>query len=385
MEQVLTSNGSHEVRQLGVETARSRLLKVVGAYVAVRVGLLVLDLIAAHRSFNGNLDGPMEAWDSWHYIHIAQHGYPTLAPMIAGQLTFSDGAFGPVYPALIAVLSFPLRSTVLAALAVSIIGGLVSTICVWRIAAHVKTEKVALRSALMFMLLPGMAIVWGTLYSECVGVAFASLSLLLMIEKKWLAAGIAGALAALASPIAIVLVAAPVARSFANFRRRKEVLPPWIAAVTIPIGLLSFIAWLAHRYRDPLFWWHLQRQGWGTQVDYGRSLLKLLPHWSRIGGQGPAWVQWIGIALVVAGIAAMILARLPLELNMYTICVFVVLFSTSNLGFKPRLLVWAFPAVIAMASSYPRWARRTTLAVFAALLPIFFVLYTTMGNSIAQP
>ena len=139
------------------------------------------------------------------------------------------------------------------------------------------------------------------------------------------------------------------------------------------------------RYHDALFWWRLQRQGWGTYVDFGNSFVHLLSHWSKIGGQGPAWMEWIAVLAVAGGVVALILARLPLEVNVYCGAVLAVLFVTNDLGFKPRLLTWAFPMVIAAALVLPSVARRLLIGVFLLMMPVVFVLYTTMGNSVAQP
>jgi hypothetical protein len=358
--------------------------KLVLAYAGVRLYLLMLDLVAARRSFNGNLDGPILGWDSWHYLQIAAAGYPATAPRVDGQLTFSNGVFGPLFPLLIRLGHDTPLSLVGSAVMVSLVGGLAATLCVWRLAASITNEEVGLSSALIFVALPGMAVAWGVLYSECVGLAFAAASLLLMTRRRWVGAGVLGVLAALTSPICLALAAPALARALVELRRRRVSLS-WATVALIPGGFLLFAGWLAIRYHDALFWWHLQQQGWGTHIDFGRSFVLLLSHWSKVGGQGPAWMEWIALVVVAGGIVALVLAKLPLEVNVYCAAILTVLFVTNDLGFKPRLLMWAFPMAIAAARVLPRTARRLLVGAFLLGMPVLFILYTTMGNSVAQP
>ncbi len=357
---------------------------MVAAYAGIRLYLLWLDVVAAKRSFNGNLDGPILGWDAHHYLQLAASGYPVVAPRVDGQLTYSNGVFGPLFPWLIRLVHESSLPLVDAAVVVSVVGGLVATMCLWGLAASITDEATGLSSAMIFLAFPGMAVVWGMLYSECVGLALAIASLLLMLQRRWVAAGILGALAVLTSPLALALVVPALARALVELRRR-QVSQAWLSVAIIPTGFLLFAGWLAIRYHDALFWWHLQRQGWGTYVDFGSSFVHLLSHWSKIGGQGPAWMEWIALVVVAGGVVALVLAKLPLELNAYCAAILTVLVVTNNLGFKPRLLTWAFPMAIAAAVVLPRIARRALITTFLLLMPVVFILYTTMGNSVAQP
>jgi hypothetical protein len=71
--------------------------------------------------------------------------------------------------------------------------------------------------------------------------------------------------------------------------------------------------------------------------------------------------------------------------SIYCIGVFVLSFVSNQLGFKPRMLVWAFPALIAIAALSRRKGWQVIALTFAGLLPIVFLLYSTIGNYIIQP
>lgn len=326
----------------------------------------------------------MLSWDAHHYLQIAAHGYPAIAPQVGGHLTFDNAAFEPLFPLLIRLVSLLNLSLVTSGVIVSVAGGLAAVYFMWRLATAVTNEETGLSAALLFVVLPGIALAWGLLYSECVGLALVAASLFYMTQKRWLLAGCIGALATLTDPIALALVVAAGWPLLAGLRHRT-LSKSWVCVALVPTGFLSYAAWLAIRYHDALFWWHLQQQGWGAQIDWGRSLLALLPHWTRLGGQGPAWMEWIGVVLVLGALVSLAVARLPGEINAYCIGVLALLFVTNDLGFKPRLLTWAFPALIAVAATLPRPWRRVVSVLFTISIPVFFILYSTMGNSVAQP
>lgn len=167
--------------------------------------------------------------------------------------------------------------------------------------------------------------------------------------------------------------------------RRRDVPRALVSVLAVPAGFVAFAVALGFRYHYPLFWWHLQHQAWGASIDFGRSLLCLLAHPGRMGLQGPGWLEWIGVVAVLGAVVALAPAKTPALINVYCIGVFVMLFVSTPLGFKPRLLTWAFPALIEVAVVTRERAHQALTIAFACALPLLFVVYTTLGNSIAQP
>ena len=145
------------------------------------------------------------------------------------------------------------------------------------------------------------------------------------------------------------------------------------------------MASLSIQYHDTFFWWHLQSQAWGASVDFGRSLLALLPHVFHVGYQGPGWLEWTGIAAVVAAALALSRAKLPGCINAYCCGVVLLLFASNSLGFKPRLLSWAFPALVAVAATSRARTWMVVAVTSAFLVPLVFLSYTMLGDSMAQP
>jgi hypothetical protein len=359
-------------------------LRLLGLYAIVRMALVLADVLAAHVSYASSLDGPLVSWDSKWYLIVAAHGYPAVAPTVGGHLTYSAAGFLPVFPLLIRLFTVFHLSLVSAALAVSVISGAVATLLVWRLATRLVDATAGWNAAVLFMLFPGMGISWGLLYSESVGLALVAGSLLLMARGQWIWAGVVGSIASATSPLALPLALAAAVPAVQGLRKRQ--LPGALFTVLLaPTGFLGYVAILALRYHDVRFWWRLQTQAWGASVDFGRSLLGLLPHLWKLGYQGPAWLDWIGLAAVAGAAFALRRARLPGCVNAYCIGLLVLLFASNSLGFKPRLLSWAFPALIAVAATARPRTWLAGVVTFACLLPIVFFAYTLLGNSLGQP
>lgn len=357
---------------------------LLGIYAVARLVAFMGDLFAAHINYGGNLAGPLTSWDASWYLRVAQTFYPAHAATVNGQLTYGAAGFEPVFPALIRLLMFPGLTPLEAATVVSLLGGAAATILVWRLGSALADEEVGRIAAIFFVLFPGMGVVWGLLYSECVGFALVAGSLLLMAHKRWVWSGIVGALATATSPMALPLVLAAVAAVVVAFRRREK-LGPLATVFLVPLGFVGYVLYLGLRYHDILFWWHLQHQAWGAQIDFGRSLLHLL--WNPLSGgyQGKGWMEWIGVVVVAIAIAAIAKARLAWPASAYCLGVFVLAFVSNSLGFKPRFVAWAFPALIALAALTRRRGWQGVALLFAGVMPFVLLLYTMNGNYIVQP
>jgi hypothetical protein len=138
------------------------------------------------------------------------------------------------------------------------------------------------------------------------------------------------------------------------------------------------------RYHDLLYYWHLQHEAWGVNIDFGKGLVLLLRHLWQGGYQGPAWLEWVAVLAVLLAGWAMYKARLPGFLTAYVVATVLILF-VSNQGLKPRLLTWAFPALIAVAAVLKPRSRNTLALTFMGLMPVLFLAFTTLGSRMVQP
>jgi len=357
-------------------------VSLLGIYVIVRAGLLAAD--ALNVSNGRHFFGPLSSWDGNWYLRIAASGYPPTPAREVGHLTYGAAGFEPVFPALIRAAESFGFTAVEAALAVSLLAGAMSVLLVWRLGCVLCDQRIGWIAAVLFCVFPGLAAPWGLLYSECVGLALAAGCLLLMVRHRWFWAGLVGALATATSPMALSLVLAAAVAVVQSIRGRE---PPraLVTVCLVPMGFLAYVGYLALRYHDLLFWWHLQHQAWGARVDFGRSLVGLLAHPESGGYQGRGWIEWVGVAALVVAVVALIRARLPPLVNVYCAGTFILMFVSNELGFKPRFLSWAFPSLIALAAITHRRGWRAVMIGSAVLLPIVLLAYTTFGNYVIQP
>jgi hypothetical protein len=61
------------------------------------------------------------------------------------------------------------------------------------------------------------------------------------------------------------------------------------------------------------------------------------------------------------------------------------MFVSNSLGFKPRFLTWAFPALIGLAAISRRRGWQAIAMGFAFLMPLVFIAYASFGDYMIQP
>ena len=255
---------------------------------------------------------------------------------------------------------------------------------VWQLGTAVGGGELGYGSAILFMTFPGMAVSWGLIYSESVGTPLVAIALVLMMRGRWVAAGIAGGLASATSPVALALVVPALFVAVQEMRLHHRLSRALYTAVLCPVGFVAFVLSDGIRYHDLLYYWHLQHDAWGVDVDFGKGLVLLLGHLWQGGYQGPAWLEWVAVVAVLLAGWAMYKARLPGFITAYVVATILLLFL-SNQGLKPRLLTWAFPALIAVAAALKPRSRNTLALAFMGLMPILFLAFTTLGSHMVQP
>jgi hypothetical protein len=315
-------------------------------------------------------------WDGRWYEKIVLHGYPHSVPQGdfyegTGRQVQSAVAFFPLYPMIVRVFNAVLPGgAALAGVVVSLLLGAVATVVVWLIAKHVAGREVADRAAVLFVFSPG-AFVMSLVYAEALMVVLCGACLLALMHRRWLLAGVLGALATATRPnAAAVVVACAFAAGVALWRHRdwRALLAPAIA----PVGMVAFFAFLWWHTHEPLIWFRVEADGWGERFDFGRSNASMALAFARAPLSHPnRLVLGLSLILTVVAVALVFRARLGGPLNAYTAtALFLVL--GSHINARPRFLFVAFPIVIALA----KYARRSAFTVLAATFASSTVLLT---------
>lgn len=350
-------------------------------YLVVRhVGVLILAMLAAA---NGrSLTQTLTAWDGQWYLAIAAGGYTD--PV--GWLTDATGhrsaatpyAFFPGYPALVHLFTMNgLVGLLAAAFFVTVVSGVVAAYGIHRLGTSMPggSRRVGLVLVALFAASP-MAVVLSMSYSEALFCATAAWTLVFLLQRRWIAAGLVCAAAGVVRPTALVLVATVFLAAFAiMLARRRLLVRPLVSVVLAPAGLAGYLLWAGARLRPGAgltgqlgAWGALQRRGWGSRFDWGAATLRFatgtLAHSESALNVVTVFVLLGAFALV----ALCMWRRVPWPLVVYGLGVLMMDVGSNGLmNSKARLLVPAFTLLIPVAVGLARRRPVTVVLVLCAL------------------
>lgn len=349
-------------------------------YLGVRqLGVLILMLMAARHDTSARES--LTSWDGQWFLGIAGGGYQ-FAP---DGLTDANGdrtaetplAFFPGYPKLVGWLADLFGLTYEAAGFVLTLGfGVVAAYGVYRIGELIRggSRRVGLILVALFAASP-MAVVLSMTYSEAMFCAFAAWTLVFLLRRQWLAAGVVCGLAGLVRITAVALVLAIVVATVVLFVRREAGRSERFAAVgaclLAPTGLLAYLWWAGARIRpdDGFFaqlggWSELQESGWGSTFDGGVSTVQFT---AKAIAEASAAFDVGTVAVLLAAVVLAVLCcvrRQEWPLLAYGLGVLAMdLGSNGLMNSKARLLVPAFTLLIPVALALARRRPATVLLV----------------------
>jgi hypothetical protein len=339
------------------------LLRPAAFYLASRlVTLLVVAWGVSRRGAPGVLRALAE-WDGSWYLSVAVQGYPQNPPAVLGMVQNSNIAFFPLFPGSVRLLSALTGMTALvAAFVITLVAGVAAAVLLWLFVRRITDEQVADRSVLLFSFFPG-SVVLSMVYSEPLMLTMTLLCLLALLDRRWLGAGVAGALATASRPNALPVVACCAWEAGKAILQRRE----WraiVAPALAPLGWVAFMTFLWTRTGDPLVWFRVQREAWNERFDFGRRTFEevLLVYRDPYGVSNTMVVQVIGLAFVIVAVILLIRWRPPAIVWIYTAGVLVLCLGSWTLGARPRFILTAFPLIVAVArAARGRWFA----AVFA--------------------
>ncbi len=387
----------------------------MGAFAVSRlVALVVAAAMLPDVSFPG-LPGHqsvlfwMRSWDGAWYAWIATHGYTHIAGSNPAHLNHpATLAWYPAYPLLIRWLSrIPGFGVERVGIALTTVAGAVAAAGLTVLGRQLTgRRRIGVLMAALWSVAPG-SIVLSMMYTEALFCALAAWTLIALLKKRWLTAGVLTALAGTVRSTAVALVVAVVVAAVAAMlesRRRPRVGvgagedpitfvdrdPAWwrpvVACVIAPLGLLGFagfVAWATGRL-DGYFWVDKHYVDPPISFDWGRSAWRVLTT-SLVKAVRPDDVL-IDLVIVTAVLllAWIVVERLPVFMLAYTAAVVVLAIGTSNYyEGKARFLLPAFLLALPVARCLVRVPNRVLIPLFvvAASISAWFGLYlmTVLG------
>lgn len=307
------------------------------------------------------------AWDGSWYLSIAEHGYPR---GVTGH--YFRVAFFPGLPLVIRGAHLLGPSWPAAGFSVSVLAGGFLCVCCGLLVRDHFGEQAGRRAAYLTAVAPG-AFLFGMTYADPLALGFVSGSLLALDRGHPILAGLLGACATATSPLALPLELAVL---FVARRRRGSA---WWAPALVPLGATCYMVFLWIHTGDPTIWFSAEHRGW----HQGPSLLQPWRYYVSPPAYGIGTIEIVSILLAVAGLLAMWKIRAPAIWWLYTVPVLLISLFDGGSWLDPRLLLDAFPLLLAAAVWVKgRWF--VALVVGSTLLmQLGLVAYTVLPRNIA--
>lgn len=345
-------------------------------YLAIReFGLLVLAWMSRQTQFP--MGQALTSWDADWYLGIAAGGYDNVPSRLVDAYSQRSAetplAFFPGYPKLINYLAVPFGNThdarLFAAFTITVVAGLFCAYALVRIGRLIPggSTRVGLVLVTLFAAAP-MSVVLIMPYSEALFCAFAAWSLVGVLERNWILAGLACACAGLVRPTAAALVLAVGLAALVAVIKRQDGWRPWLGGLLVPLGFLGYLGWVAVRTGSLLGYFDLQERGWDSRFDGGVATVQFA---AEALTRQLSVLEGVTILMLLAAIALVVIGfrmKLPWPLVVYGLAVLVMdLGSNGLMASKARLLVPAFVLLIPIAVGLANRRNATVVATLTGL------------------
>lgn len=320
-------------------------------------------------------------WDGNWYLEAANgYDYPVVT---ADPIGTSDIAFFPVFPVLIrSVTAVTGLTPYTAGIVVTAVFGLLAIVAIWLLMNAVGGRDLADRTAWLVAFFPG-SIALTLIYSEGVMLTAVALCLLALLQRRWVLAGLLGAVASASRPNGIAIAVACGLAALLAIRDDRD----WgslAAPALAPMGFVLYMGWLWAQTGTPDVWFRVQREGWNERIDWGRTQWGELNLWPRLLTDldfTDIWllhhVKIIGVIFIVVTLVLLYRWRPPAILAAYAVPVIVLALISATLGARPRFIFTAFPLIAALAWAVRGIGYQVVLTSFAMMFGFMSIAYTT--------
>jgi hypothetical protein len=353
-----------------------------GIFVLIRLGSLGLIGVLAqiqHKPVRELL----LYWDGTWYVRVAQYGYPAHVAPGHGNAAQNGLGFFPALPiAIRAVHALTRLDWPVAGLVASGLAGLVGSMLLWRLLRDLEGRG-ALRGTLLVLLSPG-AFVLSLVYGEGLLIAAVSGCLLSLRRRRWVLAGLLGAVASATDPLGAAIVLPCLLASVVALRRSRDrlsVAAPLLAGA----GIAGFFGYLWLHTGSPFAWFEAQRHGW-QHGGFGAGIPSVFASvWNNAFGEIDASVKAASTVLTVGLLVALWLwrrRRVDPFVAAYVFGVLALAVASPIVAFSPRVLLRAFPLVGLVGTRLGRWQAWVCCGLFAAAMVAMTVGALALGATI---
>lgn len=298
-------------------------------------------------------------WDSHWYMSIVKTGYHWTPGL------HSNVSFFPLYPMLI-------KAAALASLDARIAGFLISNVCLLAAAIFlfqlVRLEydrTVAMRAVSFFLICP-VSFFFSMVYTESIFVLLAIAAFYYARRGRWTVVGILGVLLTAARVVGILMIVPLAVEYFAQCWLRikaqapaggvpatscnglglliKQVRPDFLWLLLVPLGILSYMAYLYVQFHNPVAFLD-------TQHSWGRSLTTILETLKYNLGERPFYRQLFFASAAAGAVITVYMMLRRMRWSYVVLCIVfeLIYLSTGIMEALPRYLSVLFPMYMAMA------------------------------------
>jgi Gpi18-like mannosyltransferase len=346
-------------------------------FVATRTAIIVIAELAAviigqragsHVEESSNLLlNVWGRWDAVHYLEIATQGY-------AG----TDMAFFPLFPLLIRILGLLVGNHLIAGLLISNASFFFGLLFLYKLLEHEYDRPVARRAIFYVSIFPS-AFFFSAVYTESLFFMLTVASFYYMRSHRWWMAGAIGFLAALTRVEGVLLAVPFLIEWYAQYKPQlQQHIRTLLPGALIPLGLMTYMAYLWVLRGDPLYFSHVQ-------IHWDRHLaapwVSVIDAFHKIGiatqGQTIAnQLMEITFTALMATVLIIGWRQLRPSYIAYMALSILIPMSTSSLMSMPRFALVLFPMYAILARAGERsWVNNLIVAFSLPLLGLFTVLF----------
>jgi hypothetical protein len=340
----------------------------VAAFLGIRVvSTLVFAVLSTGHGFAQR--GLFVFVDSGWYRLIAEHGYDTHLAAFGSPFPFF-----PLYPGLMRL------GHDVTGLDVDVVGVAITWIAaagtawaLFEIGRLVRDARTGVLLAALWALLPS-AVIEGASYADTLAICLSAWALYALLRRWWIAAAAVGCLAGLTRPTANALVATVCAAALIAIVDRRDGWRPWAALLVAPLGMIGYLAYVAHRTGSITGYLKTQKQ-WGTGFNNLQDVLHRI-HAGMLGiSKGyAAYPSLIATAVLLAVpvlIVLLISQRVPWELVFYTVVLAAVVYASIHVyTVVPREFLALFPLLLPAAVALAGVRRQGSVNVALGALAV---------------
>ena len=358
------SSRSHAWQGVGQRILNSELTGVcliaVGVYALVQT-IVGIALAYNAKLFNSSFSDQIQSWDAQWFTRIAEFGYRGGEAIDGNPPEFRTVAFLPGTPWLLrATHAITGLDWTAAGLLMNAIIGAIATCLLAAIIRKFTSSLLAVVLAVAVFAGFPMSVTYMMAYSEALFALCTFLFILGYLNKDFSLAVTGVFMACLVRMTGYDLAIAFAIGVLLHDRRNVRA---WICVAVAPLGGAIYMLWADHLARDAGGYFAVQKDGWGTQFDFGKTTLHDLPRQIfALEGVVPLWgsLAILGtLTLIIVGI----IRRFPFMMWLCGTGVGLnVILSSGYFHSRPRLLLMAgvLLTICMIVTTVRRWPILTT-------------------------